>query len=63
MVVGVDQLAIANLATMLAAEIWHWWIGVVLTGVAILAVLGLIVGYLKNVTAKQYPNRRQRGDG
>ena len=26
---------------MLAAEIWHWWIGVVLVVVAILAVLGL----------------------
>ena len=45
---------------MLAAEIWHWWIGVVLVGVGILSVLGLVAQYLKNVTAKQYPNRRQR---
>jgi len=45
---------------MLAAEIWHWWIGVVLVGVGILATVSLIVGYLKNVTAKQYPNRRQQ---
>ena len=47
---------------MLAAEIWHWWIGVVRVGVAILAVLGLCVSYLKNVTAKQYPSRKQRRD-
>ena len=47
---------------MLAAEIWHWWIGVVLVIVSVLAVLGLLVGYLKSVTAKQYPNRRQRQD-
>ncbi len=47
---------------MLAAEIWHWWIGVVLVVVSVLAVLGLLVSYLKNVTAKQYPNRRQPRD-
>jgi uncharacterized iron-regulated membrane protein len=48
---------------VLAAEIWHWWIGVVLVIVSILAVVGLGVQYLKNITAKQYPNRRQRQDG
>ena len=61
--VGAGQPAIANLDGMLAAEIWHWWIGVVLVGVGILSVIALIAGYLKNVTAKQYPNRRQRRDG
>jgi hypothetical protein len=63
MEVGGDQTAIANLDCMLAAEIWHWWIGVVLVGAGILSVIALVAGYLKNVTAKQYPNRRQRGDG
>jgi hypothetical protein len=45
---------------MLAANIWHWWIGVVLTVVGVLTVLMLAVGYLKDVTAKRYPSRRQR---
>ena len=45
---------------MLAANIWHWWIGVVLTLVAVGTVLMLVVGYLKQVTAQRYPNRRQR---
>jgi hypothetical protein len=45
---------------MLAANIWHWWIGVVLTVVGVLTVLMLVVGYLKGVTAQRYPNRRQR---
>jgi formate-dependent nitrite reductase membrane component NrfD len=45
---------------MLAANIWHWWIGVVLTLVAVATVLMLVVGYLKQVTAQRYPNRRQR---
>jgi hypothetical protein len=46
---------------MLAAEIWHWWIGVVLLGVSVLTVVALAIGYLKNVTAQRYPSRKQRG--
>lgn len=45
---------------MLAANVWHWWIGVVLAVVAGLAVLGLIAGYLSKVTAPQHPSRQQR---
>ena len=49
---------------MFLGVIWHQWIGVVLVAVSILAVLGLVVSYLKNVTAKQYPGRgQQRQDG
>jgi len=47
---------------VLAANIWHWWIGVVLTGVAILSVVGLVAGYLKNVTSLRYPPRGQDPD-
>lgn len=47
---------------MLAANIWHWWIGVVLLGVSVLAVIALIGGYLKSVTALKYPTRRNRDD-
>ncbi|MGI9052213.1 MAG: hypothetical protein ACR2HQ_06125 [Ilumatobacteraceae bacterium] len=47
---------------MLAAEIWHWWIGVVLFGVSVLAVGKLVADYLRNVTAARYPNKRQRDD-
>lgn len=43
---------------MLAAEIWYWWIGVVLTAVSVLAVLGLVAGYLKNVSSQRYPGKR-----
>lgn len=45
---------------MLAAYVWHWWIGVILAVVAGLAVVGLIAGYLQKVTAPQHPNRQQR---
>jgi hypothetical protein len=40
------------------ANIWHWWIGVVLLFVAVVATIGLIVGYLRKVVAPQYPTRR-----
>ena len=54
--------SLGTLPGMFAAEIWYWWIGIVLTGVGVLSVIGLIVGYLKTVTAPRYPNRRQRPD-
>ena len=43
---------------MLAAEIWFWWIGVVLTAVGVLSVLGLGAGYLKSVSSQRYPGKR-----
>jgi hypothetical protein len=49
---------LATLSPMLAAEIWYWWIGVVLTAVSVLAVLGLVAGYLKNVSSQRYPGKR-----
>jgi hypothetical protein len=45
---------------MLAAYIWHWWIGLVMLLTAGGAVLGLIVGYLKQVTAQRYPGGKRR---
>ena len=45
---------------MLAANIWHWWIGVLMFAAAIGAVGSLILGYLKSVSSQQYPNKRQR---
>lgn len=45
---------------MIAANVWHWWIGVVLTVVGLGAVAALGVGYLQKVTAPRYPNRRQQ---
>ena len=47
---------------MIVAEIFHFWLGLGLTIVGVLATVGLIGGYLKAVTAKQYPRRRQRED-
>jgi hypothetical protein len=44
------------------ANIWHWWIGVLLTFASVLTVVAVIGGYLKAVTSKQYPSKRQRRD-
>jgi hypothetical protein len=43
-----------------ANNVWHWWIGVVLTFAAVLATVGLVAGYLKSVTSQHYPGKRQR---
>ena len=46
---------------MLAANIWHWWIGVIMAVAAGAGVLALVAGYLKQVTSQRYPGgRRQR---
>ena len=50
-----------SLPSMLAAEIWHWWIGVVLTGVGVAIAIKLIVGYLK-LESQKYPPRRHGAD-
>lgn len=40
------------------AVIFHWWLGVGLAVVGVLATLGLLAGYLKKVVAPQYPSKR-----
>ena len=47
---------------MLAAEIWHWWIGVLLVLGCIVLVVAFVGGYLKSITSQQYPGRRNRRD-
>jgi hypothetical protein len=39
---------------------WYYWVGLVLTLVAILSVIGVFVGYLVNVVRPQYPKTSQR---
>lgn len=48
---------------MLAANIFHWWLGVGLTIVSVGSIIALVGGYLAKVVAPQYPSRRhQRED-
>jgi hypothetical protein len=44
------------------AVIWHFWIGLILTIAAVLGVVTVIGGYLKQVTAQRYPGKRARRD-
>lgn len=46
---------------MLAAQIWHWWIGLAMLIAAVGATAALVGGYLKQVSAQRYPGgKRQR---
>jgi hypothetical protein len=45
---------------MLAAEIWYWWIGVVLLVVTLAAGVALVIGYLKTVSSQEYPDAQHR---
>ena len=46
---------------MLAAEIWHWWIGVLVTLLVVAVLVALIGMYLASVTSKKYePGAKKR---
>ena len=44
---------------MLAAQVWHWWIGLLMLLAGGGAVLSLVKGYLKQVTAQKHPGGKQ----
>ncbi len=44
---------------MLAAQIWHWWIGLIMLIAGGGLTLQLVVGYLKQVTSKKYPGGKR----
>ena len=44
---------------MLAAPIWHWWIGLIMLIAGGGGVLALIGAYLKMVTAQRYPGGKR----
>ena len=44
---------------MLAAEIWHWWIGLIMLIAGIGMSVALVGGYLKQVSSQRYPGGRR----
>jgi len=46
--------------SMLAANVWHWWIGIALFGVSLAACAALVGGYLKSVSSQKYPGGKSR---
>ena len=48
-----------RLGDVIAAVPWHWWLGAGLLIAGGGAVLSLVAGYLKKVTAMKYPSRKQ----
>ncbi len=45
---------------MLAANIWHWWIGIALLLVSLIFLVVMIVSYLKFVSSQKYPSAKQQ---
>ncbi len=42
---------------MIAAVIWHYWIGLVFFVLSLLTVVAVVVGYLVRVQSLKYPKR------
>jgi len=40
--------------------VWHIWVGVALTAVAVLACIGVLVYYMLSVQRQKYPTGKQR---
>ena len=45
---------------MIAANPWHWWIGVVLALASAGALLSVVAGYVTKVSGSRYPGRRKK---
>jgi hypothetical protein len=45
----------AGMDPVLAAKVWHYWLAVPLAAGAVLAVLAVVVGYLRKVQSVKYP--------
>ena len=42
---------------LLAAKVWHYWIGIAILLPALLGVVATIIGYLVKVTSNKYPRQ------
>ena len=47
---------------MFAAVVWHWWLAPVLVASGVLMIVGMVGGYLNQVTKDRYPARPPRRD-
>ena len=45
------------MTTLLAGNVWHYWVAFPLLALAIGSVIALAIGYLVKVTSARYPRR------
>ena len=46
-----------TMAFVVAAKVWHYWLGLALMIPMVLAVVGLGIGYLVKVVSMRYPRQ------
>jgi hypothetical protein len=44
---------------MVAAYIWHWWLGLIMLIAGVAATIGLTISYLKQVSSQRYPGGKR----
>jgi len=42
---------------MVAAQVWHYWLGVPLAAGAVLAVIATVIGYFAKMNSLKYPKK------
>ena len=45
--------------SLAAAVVWHYWLAVPLTAMAVLGLVATVVGYFKQVSSPRYPKKQQ----
>lgn len=45
------------MSLLLAAKVWHYWVGVALFAPVLLAIIATFIGYLVKVVAVKYPRQ------
>ena len=48
---------IPDMLSVLAAKVWHYWLGLALMIPVVLAIVGLGIGYLVKVVSMRYPRQ------
>ncbi len=43
---------------VLAAKVWHYWVGIALLVPTVLAVVGALLAYVAKVTSHKYPKQQ-----
>jgi hypothetical protein len=44
---------------MVAAYVWHWWLGLVMLIAGVAATIGLTINYLRQVSSQRYPGGKR----
>jgi hypothetical protein len=46
---------LAGMSSVVASQVWHFWIAPAVVALAVVLVIATVIGYLKKVVSPKYP--------